>query len=151
MWELDHKESWVPKNWCFWIVVLEKRLLRVPWTARRSNQSVLKESTLNILFIGRTDAEALNTLVTRYKERKDPDAFPLAGKGPDAGKDWGQERKGAIPDEMVGWYHWVWANSRRQWRTEKPGVLQSTGLQSLTRLSDWTRTTKRFPLIVLST
>ena len=42
MWELDDKESWVPKNWCFWTVVLEK-LLRVPWTARRSNQSILKE------------------------------------------------------------------------------------------------------------
>ena len=42
MWELDHRESWVPKNWCFWTVVLEK-LLRVPWTAKRSNQSVLKE------------------------------------------------------------------------------------------------------------
>ena len=43
MWELDCEESWVPKNWCFWTVVLEKRLLRVPWTARRSNQSILKE------------------------------------------------------------------------------------------------------------
>ena len=43
MWELDHKESWVPKNWCFWILVLERRFLRVPWTARRSNQSILKE------------------------------------------------------------------------------------------------------------
>ena len=45
MWELDHKESWVLKNWCFWIVVLEKTL-RVPWTARRSNQSILKEISL---------------------------------------------------------------------------------------------------------
>ena len=43
MWELDHKEGWVPKTWCFWIVVLEKTLLRVPWTAKRSNQSILKE------------------------------------------------------------------------------------------------------------
>ena len=43
MWELDHKESWVPKNWCFWTVVLEKTLLRVPWTSRRSNQSILEE------------------------------------------------------------------------------------------------------------
>ena len=43
MWELDYKESWAPKNWCFWTVVLEKTLLRVPWTARRSNQSILKE------------------------------------------------------------------------------------------------------------
>jgi len=42
MWELDHKESWVPKNLCFWTVVLE-RFLRVPWTARKSNQSILKE------------------------------------------------------------------------------------------------------------
>ena len=42
MWELDHKESWVPKNWCFWTVVLEKTL-KSPWTARRSNQSILKE------------------------------------------------------------------------------------------------------------
>ena len=42
MWELDYKESWAPKNWCFWTVVLE-RLLRVSWTARRSNQSILKE------------------------------------------------------------------------------------------------------------
>ena len=43
MWELSYKESWVPKNWCFWTVVLEKTLERVPWTARRSNQSILKE------------------------------------------------------------------------------------------------------------
>ena len=43
MWELGYKESWVPKNWCFWTVVLEKKPLRVPWTARRSNQSILKE------------------------------------------------------------------------------------------------------------
>ena len=42
MWELDHKESWVPKNWCFWTGCW-RRLLRVPWTARRSNQSILKE------------------------------------------------------------------------------------------------------------
>ena len=42
MWELDHKEGWVPKNWCFWIMCW-RRLLRVPWTARRSNQSILKE------------------------------------------------------------------------------------------------------------
>ena len=43
MWELNYKESWAPKNWCFWIVVLEKTLLRVPWSSRRSNQSILKE------------------------------------------------------------------------------------------------------------
>ena len=46
MWELDYKESWMLKNWCFWTVVLERRLLRVLWTARRSNQSILKEISL---------------------------------------------------------------------------------------------------------
>ena len=43
MWELDHKESWVPKNWCFWTLMLEKTLESLPWTARRSKQSILKE------------------------------------------------------------------------------------------------------------
>ena len=51
MWELDHKESWAPKNWCFWTVVLEKTL-RVPWTARRSNQSILKEISPEYLLEG---------------------------------------------------------------------------------------------------
>ena len=51
MWELDHKESWAPKNWCFWTVVLEKTP-RVPWTARRSNQSILKEISPEYLFEG---------------------------------------------------------------------------------------------------
>ena len=52
MWELDYKESWVPKNWCFWIVVLEVRLLRVPWTARRSYQSILKEISPGCSLVG---------------------------------------------------------------------------------------------------
>ena len=54
MWELDHKEGWVPKNWCLWIVMREKTL--IPWTPRRSNQPILKKITLTI--IGRTDAES---------------------------------------------------------------------------------------------
>jgi len=45
MWDLDCEEGWAPKNWCFWTVVLEKTLLRVPWTARRSTQSILKETS----------------------------------------------------------------------------------------------------------
>ena len=48
MWELDYKERWAPKNWSFWTVVLEERLMRVPWTSRRSNQSILKKSVPNI-------------------------------------------------------------------------------------------------------
>ena len=49
MWELDYKESWAPKNWCFWTVVLEKS---VPWTARRSNESILKEISPGYLLVG---------------------------------------------------------------------------------------------------
>ena len=66
-------------------------------------------------------------------------------KNTDTGKDWGQEEKGPTENEMVGWHYltlwtWVWTNSRRWWRTGKPGVLQSMGLQSRTQLSNWTTT-----------
>ena len=90
MWELDCEESWVPKNWCFWTVVW-RRLLRVPWTARRSS-----------MFIGRTDAEAETPILWP------PDAKNwLIGKDPDAGKDWRQEEKRVTENEVVGWHHWV--------------------------------------------
>ena len=93
MWALDHKEGRVPKNWCFWTVVLEKT--RVPWTAG-SNQSILKEIipeySLDI------DAEAPILWPSDAKNW-------LIGKDPHAGKDWGQEEKGATEDEMVGWHH----------------------------------------------
>ena len=73
-----------------------------------------------------------NTLATDAKSQ-------LIGKDPDAGKDWRQKEKGTTEDEMVGWHHWlnarVWANSGRQWRTGKPGVLQSKGSQSDT--TEW--------------
>ena len=79
MWELDYKESWAPKSWCFWTVVLEKTPLteyRVPWATRRSNQSILKE------IIGRTDAEAETPILwpPHWKNW-------LIWKDPDAGKD----------------------------------------------------------------
>ena len=68
----------------------------------------------------------------------------LIGKDPDAGKDWRQEEKGTTEDEIAGMasstqWTWVWANSGRQWRTRKPGVLQSLGSQGQTLLSNWTR------------
>ena len=94
MWELDHKESWAPKNWCFWTVVL-----RVPWTARRSNQSVLKEISPGCSLEGLTLKLKLPILWP-------PDAkIWLLGKDPDAGKEWGQEEKWTTEDEMVGWHH----------------------------------------------
>ena len=74
------------------------RVLRVPWTAKRSNQSILKES--NWIFFERTDAEAEAPVLWP------PDGKSwLTGKGPDAGKDWGQEEKETTEDEMVGWHH----------------------------------------------
>ena len=87
MWELDCKESWAHKNWCFWTVVLEKTILRVPWTARRSNQSHPKGNQ-SWIFIGRTDVEAETPILCP------PDANNwLTGKDPDAGRDWEQEEK----------------------------------------------------------
>ena len=79
-----------------------RRLLRVPWTARRSNQSILKEIDQSWVFIGRTDVEAETPILWL------PDAKSwLIGKDPDARKDWGQEEKGTTDDEMVGWQHWL--------------------------------------------
>ena len=98
MWELDCEESWVLKNWCFWTMVLEKTL-RVPWTASRSNLSILKEISPGCSLEG-TDAEAERPVLWP------PDAKSwLIGKDPDAGRDWGQEEKGTTEDEMAGWHH----------------------------------------------
>ena len=96
MWKLDHKEGWVLKNWCFWTVLLEK----TPWTAMRSNKS-LKGNQPRI-FITRTDAEteALILWPLNMKSR-------FIGKDHDAEKVWGQEEKGVIEDETVGWHHWL--------------------------------------------
>ena len=100
MWELDCEESWAPKNWCFWTVVLEKTL-ESPWTARRSNQSILKEIK-PWDFLGRSDAKA-ETPVLWLPHAKSW----LIGKDSDAGRDWGQEEKGTTEDEMAGWHYWL--------------------------------------------
>ena len=98
MWELDHKERWVPKNWCFWIVVLEKTL-ESPLDCKEI-QPVHPKGNQSWIFIGRTDAEAETPILWS------PDANSwLIWKDPDAGKDWRQEEKGTTEDEMVGWHH----------------------------------------------
>ena len=95
MWELDYKESWAPKNGCFWTVVLEKTL-ESPLDCKES-QPVHSKADQSWVFIGRTDAEAETPILWP------PDAKGwLILKDPDAGKDWGQEEKGTIEDEMVG-------------------------------------------------
>ena len=98
MWELDHKESWAPKNWCFWTVVLEK-ILEIPLDCKEI-QLVNPKGNQPWMFIGRTNAEAETPILWP------PDGKNwLIGKDPDAGKDWGQEEKGTTEDEMVGWHH----------------------------------------------
>ena len=98
MWELDCEESWAPKNWCFWTVVLEKTL-ESPFGSKEI-QPVHPKGNQSWIRIGRTDVEAETPILWP------PDAKNLLiGKDPDAGRDWGQEEKGTTEDEMVGWHH----------------------------------------------
>ena len=98
MWELDHKEIWVPRNWCFWTVVLEKTLEIL--LDSKEIKPVNPKGNQSWMFIGRTDAEAEAPILWL------PDVKNwLTGKDPDAGKDWGQEEKGTTEDEMVGWHY----------------------------------------------
>ena len=103
MWELDHKEGWTTKNWCFWTMVLEKTL-ESPLDCKEIQPIYLKVNQTWI-FIGRTDAEAEAPLLWP------PDTKSwLTGKDPDAGKRskaGRQEEKGTTEYEMVGWHHWL--------------------------------------------
>ena len=129
MWELDYKESWAPKNWCFELWCW-RRLLRVPWPARRSNQVILKEISPEYSFIGRTDAET-KTPVLWPPDMKSS----LIWKHPDAGKDWRWEEKGTTENEMIGWHHrlngheFEWTRElvmdREAWRAAVHGVAKS--------------------------
>ena len=98
IWELNCEESWVPKNWCFWTVVLEKTL-ESPLDFKEI-QSVHPKGDQSFVFIGRTDAEA-ETPIFWLPHKKSW----LIGKDSDAGRDWGQEEKGTTEDEMAGWHH----------------------------------------------
>ena len=100
MWELDYKESWVPKNWCFWTVVLEKTL-ESPLDCKET-KPVHPKGNWSWIFIGRTDAEAETPILWS----PDPKNW-LIGKDPDAGKDWSWEEKETMEDELVGWHHWL--------------------------------------------
>ena len=134
MWELDYKESWTLKNWCFWTVVLEKTL-ESPLDCNEI-QPLHPKGDQSWVFIGRTDVEAETPILWPPDEKS-----WLIWKDPSAWKDWRQE-KGMTEDEMVGSYHRLNGNgfgwTRSWWWTGRPGVLQSMGSQSRTRLSDWT-------------
>ena len=91
----EHQRIYAFKLWCWW------RLLRVPWTARRSNQSILKEISPGF---------SLEGLMLKLKLQYFGDLMwraELIWKDPDAGKDWGREEKGMTQDEVVGWHHWL--------------------------------------------
>ena len=125
MWELDCEESWVPKNWCFWTVMLDCKEIQPVHS---------KGDQLWDLF-GRTHAKAETPIVWPPHAKS-----WLIGKISDAGRDWGQEEKG----DNRGWdgwmasltpWTWVWMNSRRLWWTGRPGVLRFMGLQRVGQ--DW--------------
>ena len=108
MWDLDHKESWMLKNLCFWTVVLEKTL-ESPLDSKEI-KLVNPKGNQSWIFIGRTEDEAPIIWPPNVKNR-------FTGKDLDAGKDWRQEEKVMTEDEMIGWNHWlngheVWASSR---------------------------------------
>ena len=106
--ELYQKESWAPKNWCFWTVVLEKTLESS--LDSEEIQPVHPKWNQSWVFIGKTDAEAETPILWL------PDAKNwLIGKDPDAGKDWRWEEKGSTEDEMVGWHHWHNGHEFKLW------------------------------------
>ena len=131
MWELDYKESWAPKNWCSWTVVL-KKTLESPLDCKEI-QPVHPKGDQSWVFIGGTDAEAETPILWPPHVKS-----WLIGKDSDAGRDWGQEEKGTTHlspevDRWDGWmvsltwWAWVWVNSRNCWWTGRPGMLQLMG------------------------
>ena len=124
----EHQRNDAFELWCW------RRLLRVPWTAIRSNQSILKEISLEYSFTGRTDAEAEGPII-----------WPLLGKSQLIKRPWCWERlKAGGEGDSRGWdglmasltqRTWVWANSGRRLRTGNPGMLESMGLQRVSH--DW--------------
>ena len=106
-----YKESWVPKYWCFWTVVLEKTL-ESPLDCKEI-QPVHSEGNQPWDFFGRNDAKAETPVLW-----PPPAKSWLIGKDSDAGRDWGQEEKGTTEDEMAGWHHWLYGHES-EWT---PGV-----------------------------
>ena len=128
MWELDHKEDWGLKNWCFWTVVLEKTL-ESPLDSKEI-KPVNPKGDQSWIFIRRTDAEAPILWTPDGKSQ-------VIGKDPDSGKDWRQEEQGMTENKMASLTEWtgVWANSCRKWRTGKLGMLQF--MESQRARQDW--------------
>ena len=97
--ELDCEESWAPKNWCFWTVVLEKTF-ESPLDCKEIQPVHSEDQPWD--FFGRNDAKAETPVLWPPHAKS-----WLIGKDPDAGRDWGKEEKGTAEDEMAGWHHWL--------------------------------------------
>ena len=98
MWELGYKENWVPRNWCFWTVVL-KKTLESPLDCKEI-QPVHPKGNQSWIFIGRTDVEAEAPILWPRDVRS-----RLIRKDPEARKDWRREKKGMTENKKVGWHH----------------------------------------------
>ena len=138
MWELDCKESWAQKNWCFWTVMLQKTLESpLDW---EEIKPVNPKGNQPWIFIGRTNAEAEAPILwspdelTHWKRPQWWERLKAGEEGDDRGWD-------GWMVSLIQW-KWVWASSRRWWRTGKPGMLQSTGSQRVRH--DWA--TKQQPV-----
>ena len=147
MWELNYKESWAAKNWCFWTVVLEKTL-KSPLDCKEI-KPVNHKGNQSWIFIGRIDAEA-----------ETPILWPPHAKSWLTGKDWCWEGLGAEEGDGRGWdgwmasqtrWMWVWVNSGSWWWTGRPGVLRFMGSQRVghnwTTELDWTELSTAYILL----
>ena len=126
MWELDHKEGWAPKNWCFWTVVLE-RTLESPLDCKEI-QPVHPKGDQSWIFIGRTNADSKTPILWPHDVKN-----WLIWKDPAAGNDWRWEGKGTTEDEMVGWHHWLYGHEF------EPAPGAGDGQASLVCCSPWDR------------
>ena len=134
MWELDYKESWTPKNWCLWTVVLQK-ILRVPWTSRRSKQSTLKEISPKC---------SLEGLMLKLKHQyfghlmQSSDSFEktsMLGMIEAGGEEDDRGWDGWMAS--LTWWTWVWVISGSYWWTGRPDMLSLGVTNSWTRLRGW--------------
>ena len=133
MWELEYKESWMHKNWCFWTVVLEKTLESpLDW---KQIKPANPKGNQSWIFMGKTDAEAEAPILWPHDVKS-----WVIGKDPDAWKVWRQQEMEMTEDDMVGWHHWLDGHEIEQAVSagdgqEKPGMLQPMGLQRVGH--DW--------------